>query len=114
MIASITLDCIYLKNLACSARIGLYDYEKNTTQPLILHLELYGKWVQPDFLDYDQVVAHLQSMIARQHYDLLEQLAEILAQTLLATFPIQKLVLAIDKPQAVKNALVGVKIERFA
>ena len=109
-----TLDCIYIKDFTSPASIGIYPHEKGVTQPLIMHLELYGKWVAPDFLDYDQIIACIQNLLAQQHYELLETLAETIAHTLINHFKIQKLVLAIDKPQAVKNALVGVKIERTA
>jgi dihydroneopterin aldolase len=107
-------DCIYIKNFDCPAYIGLYDHEKGAMQPLVLHLELYGKWSVPTFLDYDLIIEKIKQIIAKQHYDLLENLAESLAETLLSTFPIQRLILAIDKPLAVKHALVGVKIERSA
>jgi dihydroneopterin aldolase len=107
-------DCIYIKNFECPAFIGLYDHEKSAPQPIVLHLKLYGKWSAPTFLDYDQVIEKIKLIIAKQHYGLLETLAETLAQALLSSFPIQKLILAIDKPLAVKHALVGVQIERSA
>ena len=109
-----TLDCIYIKNFCCPAYIGIYSHEKGITQPIILHLELYGSWSESDFLDYDLIMAKIKIMLAKQHYELLETLAQTLANTLLAEFAIKKLVLAIDKPQAVPDALVGVKIERTA
>jgi dihydroneopterin aldolase len=109
-----TLDCIYIKHFTTPASIGIYPHEKEVTQPLVMHLELYGKWATPDFLDYDQVIACIKDLLAQQHYELLETLAETIASRLLNQFNIQKISLAIDKPQAVKNALVGVKIERTA
>lgn len=108
------LDCIYIKNFSCLAHIGLYDYEKGITQPIVIHAELYGSWAETHFLDYDLVIAQIKQVIAQQHYELIETLAETIAQTLLSHFAIKKLILAIDKPQAVKEALVGVKIERSA
>jgi 7,8-dihydroneopterin aldolase/epimerase/oxygenase len=109
-----TLDCIYIKNFCTPAYIGLYAHEKGATQPIILHLELYGCWQTPDFLDYDLIMNKIKSLLIKQHYELLETLAQTIATTLLAEFVIQKLVLAIDKPQAAPDALVGVKIERTA
>ncbi len=109
-----TLDCIYIKNFSCPAQIGLYDHEKGITQPIILHLELYGKWPEANFLDYDKIIASIKNILAQQHYELLETLANHITQNLLANFAIQKIILAIDKPLAVKDALVGVKIERTA
>ncbi len=108
------LDCIYIKNFSCPAHIGLYEHEKGVTQPIVIHAELYGSWADAHFLDYDLVIEKIKQIIAKQHYELLETLAESLAQTLLSHFEIKKLILAIDKPQAVKDALVGVKIERSA
>ncbi len=108
------LDCIYIKNFACPASIGIYPHEKIAPQPLIFHLEAYGKWTETDFLDYDKIIAYIQTVLAEQHYELLESLVNKIAECLLTHFPVQKLVLAIDKPNAVKNALVGVKIERTA
>lgn len=108
------LDCIYIKNFSCPAQIGLYDHEKGITQPLVMHLELYGTWSETDFLDYDKIIASIKNILAQQHYELLETLANKIAKRLLAQFTIQKIILAIDKPLAVKDALVGVKIERTA
>lgn len=108
------LDCIYIKNFICPAHIGIYPHEKGIAQPIVLHLEIYGNWSKSNFLDYDKIIEKIHFILAKQHYDLLESLANVIANTLLTDFPIQKLTLSIDKPQAVKHALVGVKIERSA
>src|SRR5690606_3782849 len=102
------LDCIYIKNFSCPAHIGLYKHEKGITQPIVIHAELYGSWAGAHFLDYDLVIKKIKQVIAQQHYELIETLAETLSQALLSQFAIKKLILAIDKPQAVAEALVGV------
>lgn len=109
-----TLDCIYIKNFTCPAHVGIYPHEKGITQPIVLHLEICGNWSKSHFLDYDKIIEKIHTVLAKQHYDLLESLADMIANTLLSDFPIQKLTLSIDKPQAVKQALVGIRIERSA
>lgn len=108
------LDCIYIKNFSLPAHIGIYQHEKGVTQPIVIQAELYGSWSEKNFLDYDLIITEIKQIIAKQHYELIETLAETIAQSLLSQFAIKKLILAIDKPQAVKEALVGVKIERSA
>ena len=63
---------------------------------------------------YEAISKRIKHIIAQGHVDLVETLAEQIADDLLATFPIQRLNVRIEKPEAISEAAgVGIEIERL-
>jgi dihydroneopterin aldolase len=63
---------------------------------------------------YEAITNHIKKLIAQGHVDLVETLAEMIAEDLLANFPIQRLSVRIEKPNAIDEAAgVGIEIERL-
>ena len=105
------MDIIELKGIQLKTLIGVYPSEKETPQPLFIDLTYAisaAKAAEQDDLtktiDYDLIIQHLKDFVHNTQFDLLETLAEKLAQSLLATFPTNWIKLSINKPEANPNA----------
>ncbi len=116
------MDIVYIRDLRIDTFIGIYDWEQQLRQTLSLDLEMAtdvaavaASGELADTLDYKAISDRLIGMIENQHFELLESLAEQIAQTLQDEFQVDWLRLRLGKPGAVPAAVdVGVVIERGA
>lgn len=114
------LDAVLIESYDVDASIGVFDWEKEIQQRLVFDLKLFGDFslaCQTDDINhavnYAAVCTEIDVIVGLKHYELLEALAEKIAQHLLKLFPIDHLALTIRKPGAVLRAAnVGVKIKR--
>lgn len=113
-------DVVLIDNLALEASIGVFDWEKKVKQVLQFDLALCCDFTQAaqsdeidDAVNYAQVCEEVAEVLDRQHYQLLEYLAEKICQHLFLVFPVAAITLTIHKPNAVpKTNRVGVRIIR--
>jgi dihydroneopterin aldolase len=115
---------IILKGFEYPARIGIYDYEKQGTQTLILSVKLtYLKghsFTSDDFketLNYETIIETVKTTIDEKHYNLIETLAETLAANILKLASVETVTIKIEKPSVTQNeqsGLLSVKIKRSA
>lgn len=113
-------DTVFIEGLTVEAVVGVYDWEREVTQRLVIDLEMVWDNRVPgrtdevaDALDYAAVSTCVESCLQALKPKLLEHGAEMLAKTLRDEFGIEWLRLAIRKPGAVPSAqTVGVRIER--
>lgn len=114
------MDIIYLKDLRIDTIIGIYDWERRTRQTVILDLEMGGdiaRAAQSDdiehTLNYKAVAKRLISFVESSEYQLVETLAEKIAEIILGEFDVPWLKLSVNKQGAVRGVRdVGVIIER--
>ncbi len=114
------MDIIYLKDLRIETIIGIYDWERRTKQTVILDIEMatdIKKAAQSDdiadTLNYKAVAKRLISFVEESEYELVETLAERVAEILLNEFKLPWLRLQLNKQGAVRGVRdVGVIIER--
>ena len=114
-------DVVFVKGLKVMAVIGVYDWERAITQPLLIDIALETDISAAahsddvaDALNYkavcDDVTAWCQEIQAK----LLEHLAGAVADKLLENYPCKKVILSIAKPTAISQAdAVGVQITRY-
>jgi 7,8-dihydroneopterin aldolase/epimerase/oxygenase len=112
---------IVLRELQVEAAVGVLDWELEQTQVLEVSCELELSTDLPaisdalaDTLDYGELRDAIQSFCKNKRYNLLEALAEGLANHLFATFPpLQSLRLGLIKPTIFADAKgAGVELER--
>jgi len=114
------MDIVFLRGLRIETTIGIYDWEKQIKQPVVLDLEMGANVAQAaatdrieDALDYKQVAKRLKSFVAESRFELVETLAERCAALLRQEFAIPWVRLRVNKMGAVSDATdVGVIIER--
>jgi dihydroneopterin aldolase len=110
---------IFVQRLEIEARIGVYDWEKESLQPLLIDLE-FGLASHlacrtdrlGDAIDYAEVVACLKGMATARHYELVEAMGEAMAMVLQSEFRMPWLVLRLSKLAPFPGAEVGIVIER--
>lgn len=117
---AIHVDRVLIEGLTVDAVIGVYGWERELRQTLIIDLVMAWDNQLPgssdnveQALDYASVSAAITAWVRASSFQLLEALAEDLAARLLAEFGVKGLRLTLRKPGAVANARsVGVEIER--
>ncbi|SFM02765.1 dihydroneopterin aldolase [Marinobacter zhejiangensis] len=113
-------DSVLIEGLAVETVIGVYEWEREITQRLLIDLDMAWDNTVPastddvaQALDYAAVSGRVASYLDELQPQLLETAAEGLAACLQEEFGIRWLALTIRKPGAVPEArAVGVRIER--
>jgi dihydroneopterin aldolase len=119
-LAQISLDTVFIEGLRVDAVIGVFDWERQITQPVIVDLEMrtnIRKAGQTDEIDdavnYKTVSDEVSRLIIDCKAKLLEFLAEKIAAHILTDFSVDSVKVTLRKPTAVPDAkAVGVSIER--
>ena len=110
-----------LKSLRVDCVVGIYEYERETNQPVIMDIELdydfaaaAGSDAIGDAVDYDRVAAAVVDLVRRRQFQLIETMAEETAAMLLERLALVRTVrLEIRKPEAVPAAACSfVRVER--
>ncbi|MBD3656515.1 MULTISPECIES: dihydroneopterin aldolase [Marinobacter] len=113
-------DSVLIEGLAVEAVIGVYDWEREVCQRLLVDLEMAWDNRKPagsddvaDALDYARVSERVTHYLQGACPQLLETAAEGIAALLRDEFNVRWLRLTLRKPGAVPQAqAVGVRIER--
>lgn len=114
------MDIIFLRELRVDTLIGVYEWEKRVPQSLQIDLEIalpnshacHSDDIS-DALDYSRIAAHIQEVLQNRHFNLLEALAEHIAQILLDDFRAPWVKVSVAKLQAIRGSkMVGISIER--
>ncbi len=100
--------------------IGVYDWERSIRQALVIDLELASDNraaaatdAIEQAVDYDAISGRVLAYVRDSEFQLIETLAERLAELVLREFDVSWLRIEVAKPGAVKDAdSVGVVIER--
>lgn len=115
-------DVVFVKGLRVEAVIGVFEWERAITQPILIDIALetnISRAAQSDnvedALNYKGVCDDVSAWCQEIKAQLLEHLAEQLANKLLTNYDCQKVTLSVAKPTAIKEAeAVGVQITRYA
>jgi dihydroneopterin aldolase len=113
-------DIVFIRALRIDTVIGVYDWEREVQQSLLLDLDMQADTRRAaasdtvgDALDYSAVADRLRDYAASHSVQLVETLAERFADLLREEFAVPWLRLRLCKPGAVAGARdVGVVIER--
>lgn len=111
---------IFVRELELMAHVGVYEVEHRYEQRLVVSIELdvadaYDGTSDrlAEVLDYGAVVASVQRIVEAEHVNLLETLAERIAQTWLDDPRVQAVRVRLEKPDILPGCRsVGIEIER--
>lgn len=114
------MDTVFIDGLQVPTIIGVYEWERKAPQTLLLSLELGWNNKVPAktddialALDYEKVSEAICTYAEQQHFELLETLAESLAELIMENFKVPWLKITLIKPDMLPNAeRVGICIER--
>lgn len=115
------VDVVFIHGLQVDAVIGVYEWEQQITQPLIFDIEMTADQRQAAASDdiaaainYKTVSERVAQVCREQRVALIERLAQLVAEMILAEFVPDSVTVTLYKPTAVKEARhVGVKITRW-
>lgn len=113
-------DRIFLHGLAVDCVIGFIEWERRIKQRVVIDLELPVDCARAaqrdrveDTLDYKKVAKRVIAFVEASDFQLVETLAERIAQLILADFGLEWVRLSVNKPGAIRGSRdVGVSIER--
>ena len=114
------MDIIFLRGLQIETIIGIYDWERETKQTVILDIEMATDIVKAaqsddieDTLDYKAVSKQVIHFVETNHFFLVETLSERITQLIMSEFDVPWLRLTLNKKGAIRGASdVGIVIER--
>jgi 7,8-dihydroneopterin aldolase/epimerase/oxygenase len=114
------MDKIFIHALKSEAIIGIYDWERQVRQTVIVDIEFSADIRKAaltdsidDTLNYKRVAKRVLAFIEASQFHLVETLAEHLAMLILEEFGIEWVRLTVSKPGAVRGSRdVGVALER--
>ncbi len=116
------MDIVFIRDLRMETVIGIYEWEREIKQPVVLDLEMGTDIAKAaasdaieDTLDYKAVSKRLIEFVEESEFQLVESLAERCAGIVLKEFKVPWVRLTLNKVGAVSAARdVGVIIERVS
>jgi dihydroneopterin aldolase len=114
------VDKIFIHALKTEAIVGIFDWERQVKQTVIIDIEFsadIAKAAQSDSIDdtlnYKRVAKRVLAFVESSGFHLVETLAEHLAMLILEDFGVAWVHISLSKPGALRNSQdVGVVLER--
>ncbi|MFT5176617.1 MAG: dihydroneopterin aldolase [Gammaproteobacteria bacterium] len=114
------MDTIFIRQLTIETVIGIYDWEREIKQAVLFDLEMACDVARAaasdsvdDTLNYKAVCKRVIAFVEGSEFQLVETLAERVAQLIISEFEVPWLRLQVNKRGALRGAIdVGVMIER--
>lgn len=111
---------VFVRDLIIDGSIGIYDHEKNNLQKIRVNIDLCVKEETSPLNDdyknvvcYENVVNGIKNIVGSGHVELVETLAEKIADLNMIDQRIITVRVRVEKLQAIKDTTsVGVEIER--
>ena len=99
---------IHIEALCFDVIIGLLDFERTSTQSIIIDIEATYDYIDGDFINYADIVLSVQNELKIKKYKLLEDALLGLKTLLYQSYPnLQTLYIKIIKPDILAQCRVG-------
>lgn len=114
------MDLIYVRNLRIECTIGVFEWERRVRQTVAIDLDLAADAARAartdrleDTVDYKAISKRLVEYVGASEFQLVETLAQKVAEIVLGEFAVPWVRVRINKKGALRQATdVGVVIER--
>ena len=114
------MDKIFIHALKTEAIIGIFDWERQVKQTVIVDIEISADVRKAalsdsidDTLNYKRVAKRVLSFVEESKFHLVETLAEHIAMLMLEEFSVAWVRISLSKPGAIRSSRdVGVILER--
>ena len=111
---------VIIKNLVLNIFIGIHNFEKKRKQRVRFNIEVItDPNVKPDnkdlssILNYEEVINKIKLLVKKQHYELIEDLAENIFEIIFQNKLVKKTNVKIEKLDIIKNSeSVGVEFSK--
>jgi len=105
------MDRIFIRELALRCIIGIYPEERREKQDIVINIEMHADLRKAgrtdcldDTVDYKSVKKEVLRLVEGSGFQLIESLAERIADIALEHDRVQRVVVTIDKPGALRFA----------
>lgn len=103
------MDTLNITALSVATKIGVHDWEQRINQQLLIDISIPSDFSTcgdklENTLDYDVLCQAVTQLVESKSFQLIESVADLVAQFIKQEFNIAKLTVAVSKPNAVKNA----------
>lgn len=120
MTAAAPSDVIFLSGLTVDCIVGIWEWERRVKQKIVLDLEMAADVRKAaatdsiaDTLDYKKVAKRLLQFVGESEFQLVETLADRVAQLIVTEFDVPWVRVRLNKQGAIRGARdVGILIER--
>ena len=114
------MDKVFIKDLEVETVIGIYDWEREVRQLISISLVMDFDLTKAaksdkieDSLNYKKISKRIIKLAETFKSQLIENLAQKIADTILKEFPVSSIVVTVEKPGALRGSRsVGVTIKR--
>jgi len=114
------MDKIFLNDLKVSTIIGIWEWERQMRQNVHIDLEMSADIRKAaatdsieDTLNYKKVAKRIESFVGESSFQLVETLAERIAEIICCEFGVEWVRVSVHKPGAIRGSRdVGIEIER--
>ena len=114
------MDTIFLEQVKVETKLGVPEWERMVAQTVILDIEIGYDLARAgksdaiaDTIDYGAVVSRIRETLAEHNFQLVEALAEHVAQLILKEFKAENVKVKVAKPAILAGLkALGVVIER--
>lgn len=114
------MDIIFLRDLRIDTVVGIWDWERRIRQTVSIDLEMAADIARAaatdsidDTLNYKKVAKRLIAYVEASEFQLVETMAERIAEIVLGEFEVPWVRVTVNKPGAIRGSRdVGVRIER--
>ena len=114
------MDTIFLEQVKVETKLGVPEWERMLPQTIILDIEIGYDLTKAcksdaiaDTIDYGAVVSRIRETLAEHSFQLVEALAEHVAQLILKEFKAENVKVKVSKPAILPGLkALGVVIER--
>ena len=111
---------VIIKNLILNIFVGIHNFEKKKKQRVRFNIEINtDPNLKPNnkdlstILNYETVIKNIKTQVSKQHYELLEDLAENIFRIILQNRIVKKVNLKIEKLDIIKNSeSVGIEFSK--
>ncbi len=103
------MDTLIIQALSVQTHIGVYAWEKKIKQQLLIDLIIPSDFSTcgddlKHTLDYDALCTRITDFVESKSFQLIEYVANSIAQLIKEEFHVQQVTVTVAKPHAVKNA----------
>ncbi len=105
------MDKIFIRELALRCIIGIYPEERREKQDVVINVEMHSDLRKAgrsddlnDTVDYKAIKKAILALVEKSSFQLIESLAERIADIALGDGKVKRVVVGIDKPGALRFA----------
>ena len=111
---------VFIKNLILNVFIGIHNFEKKKKQKERFNIELVtNPYIKPSnkdlstILNYEDLINKIKLLVKKQHYELIEDLAENMFKMIFQNRLVKKINIKIEKLDIIKNSeSVGIEFSK--